>query len=369
MRGKIFLRWICVVMASVVIAAGWILLPERREPISQADREAEKQAQAFHGMLTLWHVNSWGTGGTGASNLISEVLAELERSYEGVYFVLENLTIDQAQERMARGEIPDILSFPGGMTLPGDAAWQDFTIPEVQACYQESCRKNPCFLPWIASDAVVMIRNTSLAACGETAPNTNWTLDDLRLLAEKLTYQTKGRNAQTIHGMVSGQGRWPQLSLWGMNEDTLLGGEFTEREAWNQLVEGNVSILLAGPWEEMTLAWRLQENRGPDLTVLPWPMDTPVIRSVQWIGCRLSGDEKRDELCRKAAERLLSERVQKKVAEQAKCLAVIVMEENVIVSPQRSVLYALPGRTVTIHDTWQENNSWGMDSGVYLWNP
>ena len=370
MGGRTFLRVLCLICAVSTVIAGWTLLPNRREPVSQAEREFEKQAEAFRGIITVWHINGWRTGGTSASTLLSQILADLERQNSGVYFTMETLPVQQAQERMVKGEMPDILSFPGGMTLPTNIAWQDLSCPSILPCYAGALERESSFLPWIASDALIMIRNTSLSACGAAAPEDDWTLKQLCDLAEELTYQTKGRNAQRVYGIASGNGRWPQLSAWGVPEMAILPGDFTEREAWNQLVEGDVSMLVAGPWEQMTLQWRMQEDRGPDLTIVPWPTDVPVLRSVQWVGCRLSGDEKKDALCQKTVEKLLSENVQKKVKEQACCLPVIALEEEDY--PRREqfpVLFALPGREVVIREKWEENYQWTADLGIYLCNP
>jgi len=370
MVNKVFRGIMCLFCAISVLAVGWTILPERREPIFQAEREARKQAEAFQGMISLWQVTGWRTGGTSAAGLITQVLTELENRNPGVYFVLETLTTKEAQLRLAQGEKPDILSFPGGMTLPMDIEWQNLNHPDLLPCYSDYLGEKFPFLPWIASDAIIMIRNTSLAACKAEVSQTTWSMEELCSLAGQLTYQTQGRNAQRIYGVTSGEARWPELSLFGVADTAQLPGDFSEREAWNQLVEGNVSMLVAGPWEEMTLAWRTEENRGPDLTIMPWPADVPVPRSVQWIGCAESGDEKKDTLCREVAVRLTSEPLQKKVVDEAKCLAVIPLDEySRKTSNGQAVLYTLPGRTMMIREKWSVNCSWGPNLGVCLWKP
>ncbi len=371
---KILLRIICLLCAAALAAAGWTLLPERREPQSPAQAEEQKRAEAFRGTITVWHISQWRTGGVNASALLSAVLDQMEGRNPGVYFTLETLDPQQACQRMAQGETPDILSFPGDIPLPAQEVWLTLSCDRLLPCYQDYLGGAGSFLPWMASDAKVMIRDTSLAAQKLNAPGNDWTLQEMIDLASALTYQTKGKNSQTLYGITASQGRWPALTAWGIAEDAILPGEFSEREAWDQLVEGNVSILLAGPWEEMTLAWRQQEDRGPQLTVVDWPQELPRLRSVQWIGAKQSGDAQKDEICRKTVAQLLSASTQKKVLTQAKCLPSISFEPDELgdaAAPvtQGSVLYALPNREVLTQGTWAQAEGWYVDQGVYLWKP
>ena len=55
----------------------------------------------------------------------------------GVYFTLETLEPQQACQRMAQGETPDILSFPGGIPLPAQEAWQTLSCERLLPCYQD----------------------------------------------------------------------------------------------------------------------------------------------------------------------------------------------------------------------------------------
>ncbi len=373
-QNSIIFRVICLLCAAALAAAGWVLLPERREPQSSAQAEEQKRAEAFRGTITVWHISQWRTGGVNASALLSAVLDQMEGRNPGVYFTLETLDPEQACQRMAQGESPDILSFPGGIPLPAQEAWQTLSCDRLLPCYQAYVGEEGSFLPWMASDAQVMIRDTSLAAQGLSAPGDGWSLQEMIDLAAGLTYQTKGKNSQTVYGITASQGRWPMLEAWGIGKNAILPGEYSEREAWDQLVEGNVSMLIGGPWEEMTLTWRQQEDRGPELTVLEWPEELPRLRSVQWIGTKQSGDGAKDEICQKTVAQLLSASSQKKVLTQAKCLPCISFTSEELgdtTAPidSGSVLYALPNREVWITDPWQDQAGWGEDQGVYLWKP
>lgn len=371
---RILWRIICLLCAAALAAGGWALLPERREPQTSAEAEEQKRAEAFRGTITVWHISQWRTGGVNASALLSAVLDQMEGRNPGVYFTLETLDPQQAGQRMAQGESPDILSFPGGIPLPMQEAWQALDCDRLLPCYQAYVGEESSFLPWIASDAKVMVRDTSLAAQKLSAPGDGWTLQEMIDLASALTYQTKGKNSQTVYGIAAALGRWPALEDWGIAADAILPGEYSEREAWDQLVEGNVSMLIAGPWEEMTLAWRQQEDRGPQLTVLEWPQELPRLRSVQWIGAKQSGDSQKDEICRKTITQLLSASSQKKVITQAKCLPCVSFttdELGDVVAPveQGSILYALPNREILTQGEWPQEDGWGVDQGVYLWKP
>ncbi len=70
--------------------------------------------EEWQGVLRVWHVALWQTGkGSGASFLAARG-KEFERRYPGVFIEVESMTPSGALERFARGEAPDVVSFPGG---------------------------------------------------------------------------------------------------------------------------------------------------------------------------------------------------------------------------------------------------------------
>jgi hypothetical protein len=282
--------------------------------------------------------------------------------------------VEAARQRLAQGETPDIISFPGGVTLPTDQAWQTLNCSSLSEPYAALLGEGSTSLPWMASDAKILIRSSSLQAQKVNAPGEDWTLEDLQALCKTLTYTKGKKNPQPIYGIASSLARWPGLSAWGIEENAILPGEYSEREAWDQFVAGNVSMLLVGPWEEMTLAWRQQEERGPDVVTLSWPKELPRLRSIQWIAARQSGDSQRDAICAKMVSMLMSETVQQKVIEQAKCLPCITFalspESTVIIPAEdKSVLFALPNADITWQRLDLSQKETYRDQGIFFWEP
>lgn len=122
---KILLRIICLLCAAALAAVGWTLLPERPGSRRARPRPRNKSGQKPFGAPSLYGISASGEqGALTLQLLLSAVLDQMEGRNPGVYFTLETLDPQQACQRMAQGETPDILSFPGRHTTagPGDMA-------------------------------------------------------------------------------------------------------------------------------------------------------------------------------------------------------------------------------------------------------
>lgn len=77
-------------------------------------QEAEQRAK-YRGTLTVWHVVSFRTGSGSGVSLLQTRATNFERSNPYVFIEVIGMTPEEYQERIARGESPDILSYPMGM--------------------------------------------------------------------------------------------------------------------------------------------------------------------------------------------------------------------------------------------------------------
>lgn len=77
-------------------------------------REAEKR-EKYQGTLTVWHVVSFKTGSGSGVSLLKNRATTFERGNPYVYIDVIGMTKEEYDQRTARGESPDILSYPMGM--------------------------------------------------------------------------------------------------------------------------------------------------------------------------------------------------------------------------------------------------------------
>ncbi len=78
---------------------------------------AEKQAAKYTGTLHLWHIVSFKTGGESGVSYLKNRAAEFEKSNPYVFFTVSAMTAEEAAQRLANGERPDIISFPLGFPV------------------------------------------------------------------------------------------------------------------------------------------------------------------------------------------------------------------------------------------------------------
>lgn len=71
--------------------------------------------ESFHGIIRLWHIVEFKPYQGSVTAFIETLATTIEAKHPGVYFEVTGLTYDAAESRLARGEKPDIWSFPIGM--------------------------------------------------------------------------------------------------------------------------------------------------------------------------------------------------------------------------------------------------------------
>jgi len=77
------------------------------------DASLKKEA-SFEGILTLWHVNGWQTGGASVASCLKKCVRDFENRNAYVFIETVSVTPAKAAEKLASGEIPDLISFPTG---------------------------------------------------------------------------------------------------------------------------------------------------------------------------------------------------------------------------------------------------------------
>ena len=91
-------------------------------------RNGEKD-EAYQGIITVWHIVGFKPYQGSLGSWVSNVASQLEKKHSGVYFEVDSITMEEYDARIARGEQPDVFSFPLGCVFVEQLAELDIEQP------------------------------------------------------------------------------------------------------------------------------------------------------------------------------------------------------------------------------------------------
>jgi hypothetical protein len=105
MRPKPVAYFLCAVALALIAVCPLILLSEH---------SAAVEAAPFKGVLKLWHIQGWRTGGASFGVYLSQCIKLFESQDAYAFIEMESLTPEEAMQALESGEKPDLISFPRG---------------------------------------------------------------------------------------------------------------------------------------------------------------------------------------------------------------------------------------------------------------
>lgn len=128
----------------------------------------------WNGVLTLWHVVGFKTYQGSVTAYLESCAAQMEKKHTGVYVEVLGLTEEALKERYARGERPDIWSFPSGAF--GEDAFAPlsgaFKLPDFAGNLTPlTMEGEPTAVPYLYSGYYLMGNSALLQKWGMTFPD------------------------------------------------------------------------------------------------------------------------------------------------------------------------------------------------------
>lgn len=134
MKRKATTLFLCVLTIALIAASPFVLTSYFSEQTEPA---------AFKGILTLWHIEEWRTGGSSGLSYLQRRIYEFEKKHPHVFIETEKMTADEARDAAAQGVLPDIVSFPSGcdtgLLLSPIAAQKDAYISGTDGALAYMC--------------------------------------------------------------------------------------------------------------------------------------------------------------------------------------------------------------------------------------
>lgn len=105
MKFKPYTYFLCALALILILISPWLILTLYRTP---------PEAAVYKGIVRLWHITEWRTGGSSAASFLRKRAAEFESRNPYVIIEVTAMNADDAQHALLRGEMPDIISYPYG---------------------------------------------------------------------------------------------------------------------------------------------------------------------------------------------------------------------------------------------------------------
>ncbi len=327
-----------------LIVAGLFLFPGKLLPYDEVKFLSPRQSP-YHGVLQVWQVNEWRVGSYSRTNLLQGAARRFEKANIGVFVEAENVTADQFAQRLAAGELPDVVSFPDGWAGIDGALLLDLGsagLPPLASPFSRLFSADSRAVPWMAGGQLVLTNSEVGRAVGVEPPvaDTSWTA---QALLEYSQAAATGRRKKAGQAMAGAATLFESLaldgvSLTGLQEKNLLPDKPFRMgidQARSIYSSGRCAVLLCSQWEAALMGRLAAKNKAFDYAALPWPNGLRPCLSVQFAAVVRSDDEQKNAAAAAFVASLLSKNVQTDVANKACCLPVVTIPDDAM--PQGEV--------------------------------
>ncbi len=263
----------------------------------------------FQGILSLWHISRWRTGGSSSAAFLEKRIAQFEGNNPHVFIELKSLTADEALQALQNGEKPDLISYPYGIDLPLELA----ALPHTDTLF--SGLPDTAY-PYMCGGYCILL-NTDLMTENSIDPAVNDGIRPEALLeAAKLGVAFDAEAGYTslpalaLHTYPPASR--PSVSTWGEPEppDAALNIQGNWENGFAAFCEGNTAVLIASHRQLFEATDDMTQSSVPGFTACAIG---PYTDMVQMIGVAKQEDELRMDTCKSFSSFMLTSNVQKKL--------------------------------------------------------
>ncbi len=202
-RINVFALVLCAVLVALFTFAPAFV--EKPLTTDFARQWLEPKREDWLGVLHVWHIGLWQAGKGSGSHFLAARGKEFERRHPGVFVEVESMTPDGALECFARGEAPDVVSFPGGWGQAATlSAFEE--SPQMEGIYEHllisgQSGSKQLALPYMLSCYMLMYNEDLFSDADIEAPLQAEAAGFTQLCA-RLTYSKKqGRKTISMIGL------------------------------------------------------------------------------------------------------------------------------------------------------------------------
>ncbi len=271
--------------------------------------ETMPENESYKGILTLWHITGWRTGGSSGVSFLKKRASEFESVNPHVFIRTVSMTAAEANEAVSCGEIPDIVSYPYGYEISFPLSFlpqKDFAVNPLSTAY-----------PYMRGGYCMLI-NTDMLSEQAAEVSEGWGLrpDELLTAAQfGLCFDSEKGYTSLPSVMLHEypEAKRPNISTWGEGDvpDAALGLPVTSyTDGLTAFCEEKACILIASQRQLFEAQALYEQNEAPSFSAYAVSGYTDM---AQMISAAESEDELKKKMCISFTEFLVSESAQKKL--------------------------------------------------------
>lgn len=267
------------------------------------------ERESFAGILSLWHISDWRTGGSSAAAFLEKRILEYEAKNPHVFIDLVRLSADEAAGALAAGRRPDMISYPYGAA----PALETVSLPPLENCLYAL---PDAAYPYMSGGYCLLLNTDMLGENGIAIPEDWGVRPDKLLEAAQLGVCFDAESgysalpALALHAYPPASR--PNISTFGEPEapDAALGVTAAWQDGLELFCKGEAGVLIASHRQLFEARLRYEQGDAPAFTACAIGGYTDMI---QMIGVGVSENKPRQTAGEEFAALLLSERVQAKL--------------------------------------------------------
>lgn len=293
--------FLCALALILICISPWLIL---------SYYEKLPESPYFQGILSLWHISEWRTGGSSGAAFLQKRITQFEGQNPHVFINIRTLTFEEALQALQSGEKPDIISYPNGKEIPLDMA----ALPSVDTIF--SGLPDTAY-PYMCGGYCLLINTDMLTEKGLDIKS-DWGIRPESLLEVAqigVCFDAEdgctSLPALALHAYPEAEK--PQVSTWGEPDppDVALSLDAAWEEGFEAFCAGDTGVLIASHRQLFEATEQFTQGEVPPFSAYAI---SPYTDMVQMIGVTKQGEDKiRQEAAESFAAFILSDSAQRKL--------------------------------------------------------
>jgi hypothetical protein len=301
MKIKPFTCFLFVFAVILIAVSPWLI---------QSYYSEEPEIVPYKGILTLWNITDWRTGGSSPISFLKKRVAEFESRSAHIFIDVENMTPEEAAAAVQNGETPDMISYPYGF----DAELQLTSLPHKNTIFPQIPGNA---YPYMCGGYCIILNTDMLDREGLFAPS-GWGIrpDELIDMAKLgVCFDSESGYsalpAIAVHKYPDEEGS--KTFTWekpAMPEAALNLSVVAYSDGVRLFRTEQACTLIASHNQLFELGKLLEDSSAPSFRPYALGGYTDMVQLISVVSCE---DEKKQEACTEFAGYLLRDSVQKKI--------------------------------------------------------
>ncbi len=295
-----FAYFLCALVVLLIAVSPWLIL---------SYYEKLPQEEPYQGILYMWHITDWRTGGSSAAAFLENRIKQYEAQHPHVFIELQSFSAEESAAALESGQKPDIISYPYGLNPSLELA----PLPDRELLLLEHL--NTAY-PYMCGGYCLLV-NTDMLSENGLDVYAGWGIrPDALLEAAGLGVVFDAEQGYSalpslaLHVYPPDEG--PRISTWGEPEmpDAALGFDAVLSGGLDAFCKNEAAVLIASHRQLFEATTRYEQGEGPAFAAYAIGGYTDMAQLVSVV---VQEDIHRQDACTDFAAYLVNPNTQKKL--------------------------------------------------------